>query len=107
MKTILAATAATLAFAAPSFADTSAAELFAMSNASAAETIIRETSMGDVTAARIRLALGNMSAAERKSFFESDTVSRQRILKSAKFFGDSNSAAEMASETVRAAAAGN
>jgi hypothetical protein len=104
MKIILATAAATLAFAAPSFADTSAAELFAMSNASAAETIIRETSMGDVTTARVRLALGNMSAAERTAFFEADTVSRQRILKNAKLFGDSDSAAEMASETVRAAA---
>ncbi|WP_298261472.1 hypothetical protein [uncultured Litoreibacter sp.] len=104
MKTILAATVATLAFAAPSFAETSAAELFAMSNASAAETILRETSMGDVTSARIRLALGNMSAAERQAFFQADTVSRQRILKNAKLFGDSNSAAEMASESVKAAA---
>jgi hypothetical protein len=104
MKTILATTAATLAFAAPSFAQTSAAELFAMSNASAAETIIRETSMGDITKARVRLALGNMSAAERQTFFSSDTISRQRILKDTKLFGDSNSAAEMASETVKAAA---
>ncbi|SDX36819.1 hypothetical protein [Litoreibacter albidus] len=101
MKLILATTAATLAFSAPSFAETSAAELFAMSNASAAETIIRETSMGDVTSARVRLALGNMSAAERETFFEADTVSRQRILKEAKLFGDGNSAAEMASEVMK------
>jgi len=62
MKTILATAAVALAFATPSFAETSAAELFAMSNASAAETIVRETSMGDTTAALVRLALGNMSA---------------------------------------------
>lgn len=104
MKTILATTALTLAFAAPSFADTSPAELFAMSNASAAETIIRETSMGDVTSARIRLALGNMSAAERQTFFEADMISRQRILKNIQLFGDSNSAAEMAAEVDRSMA---
>lgn len=104
MKLILATTAITVALAAPSFADTSPAELFAMSNASAAETIVRETSMGDITAARVRLALGNMSAAERETFFSADTVSRQRILKDIKLFGDSNSAAEMASEVVRSAA---
>ena len=98
MKKILATVAATMAFAAPSFADTSPAELFAMSNASAAETIVRETSMGDTTAARVRLALGNMSAAERQTFFDSDVVSRQRILKNIKLFGDSNSAAEMSAE---------
>ncbi|WP_121022752.1 hypothetical protein [Litoreibacter meonggei] len=98
MKLFLTTAAATLAFAAPSFADTSAAELFAMSNASAAETIVRETSMGDTTAARVRLALGNMSAAERQTFFDSDTVSRQRILKNIQLFGDSNSAAEMSAE---------
>ncbi|SFR43485.1 hypothetical protein [Litoreibacter janthinus] len=104
MKTILAATVATMAFAAPSFAETSPAELFAMSNASAAETIVRETSMGDITAARVRLALGNMSAAERQTFFDADPVSRQRLLKDIKLFGDSNSAAEMASEVVRSTA---
>ncbi|WP_281857404.1 hypothetical protein [Litoreibacter halocynthiae] len=105
MKLFLTTAAATLAMAAPSFADTSAAELFAMSNASAAETIVRETSMGDTTAARVRLALGNMSAAERQTFFDSDTVTRQRILKNIQLFGDSNSAAEMSAEIE--ASAGN
>lgn len=81
--------------AAPAFADTSAAELFAMSNNSAAETIVRETSMGDTTAARVSLALGNMSAAERMAFFEADMISRQKVLEKAKLFGDGNSAAEM------------
>ena len=100
MKLFLATTAVTLALAAPSFADTSPAELFAMS-----KTIVRETSMGDTTAARVRLALGNMSAAERQTFFDSDTVTRQRILKNIQLFGDSNSAAEMSAEIE--ASAGN
>jgi len=65
MKKIILATALTLiAFSGPVFAETSAEELFAMSNDSAAETLIRETSMGDMTVARIKLALDNMSAAE-------------------------------------------
>lgn len=98
MKTVLMTAVATLAISAPAFADTSAAELFAMSNASAAETIVRETSMGDVSAARIRLALGNMSAAEREAFFNADSVARQQIIESQALFGDSDSAAEMAAE---------
>lgn len=101
MKTILATAAVTLAFAAPSYAETSAAELFAMSNSSAAETIVRETSMGDITASRVRLALGNMSAAERQAFFEADMTSRMKTLEKAVFFGDGNSAAEMASEVMK------
>lgn len=96
MKTVLFSVAAAVAFAAPAFADTSAAELFAMSNNSAAETIVRETSMGDIEAARISLALGNMSAAEREAFFAADMTTRMKTLEKAKLFGDGNSAAEMA-----------
>ena len=95
IKAVMAAGALMVAASAPVLADTSAAELFAMSNSSAAETIIRETSMGDITAARIALALNNMSAAEREAFFQADTISRQRIIEKAKLFGDGNSAAEM------------
>ena len=98
MKTLKLAVAFAVASAAPSFADTSAAELVAMSNSSAAETLVRETSMGDVTAARLQLALGNMSAAEREAFFQADHVDRLRILEKAVIFGDGNSAAEMAAE---------
>lgn len=98
MKTLKLAIALAVASTAPSFAETSAAELFAMSNSSAAETLVRETSMGDVTTARVQLALGNMSAAEREAFFEADHVDRMRILEKAVIFGDSNSAAEMAAE---------
>jgi len=68
MKTLKLAIAFAVASAAPSFAETSIAELFAMSNQSAAETLVRETSMGDVTTARVQLALSNMSAAERETF---------------------------------------
>ena len=98
MKTYFVAAALGLSLATPALADTSAAELFAMSNASAAETLVRETSMGDITAARVQLALGNMSAAERQAFFEADHIDRLRILEKAKLFGDGNSAAEMAAE---------
>lgn len=98
MKTLKLAVAFAVASAAPSFADTSPAELFAMSNSSAAETLVRETSMGDITAARVQLALGNMSAAEREAFFEADHIDRLRILEKAVTFGDGNSAAEMAAE---------
>ncbi len=95
MKTVLISAAAALAFAAPAFAETSPAELFAMSNSSAAETIVRETSMGDTTSARLMLVLGNMSAAERMAFFEADMTSRQKTIEKAILFGDGNSAAEM------------
>jgi len=105
MKTTIIAGVATLAMTASVSAETSAAELFAMSNASAAETIVRETSMGDISAARIRLALGNMSAAEREVFFSADNIERQKILENAVIFGDGNSAAEMAAEVQ--AATGN
>lgn len=103
MKTILATAAVALAFATPSFAQTSAAELFAMSNDSAAETIVRQTSMGDITASRIKLALGNMSAVERQAFFEADMTTRMKTLEKIQFFGDSNSAAEMAAEAQKIA----
>lgn len=98
MKKILAASAIALALATPSFAQTSAAELFAMSNDSAAEIIVRETSMGDITASRVKLALGNMSAVERQAFFEADMTSRMKTLEKQKFFSDGDSAAEMAAE---------
>ena len=98
MKVFLTTLATAVALSAPAFAETSPAELFAMSNSSAAETLVRETSMGDITASRIRLALGNMSAAEREAFFSSKHIDRLKILENARFFGDGDSAAEMASE---------
>ena len=95
MKNLLISLSAAVAFAAPAFAETSAEELFAMSNNSAAERIVRETSMGDVMAAEVMLALSNMSAAERMTFFEADMTSRMDILKKQKLFSSSDSAAEM------------
>ncbi|MEM9584715.1 MAG: hypothetical protein AAGA08_16515 [Pseudomonadota bacterium] len=95
MRTLLISAVAALGFAAPVFAETSAAELFAMSNSSAAETLVRETSMGDITSAQVMLALSNMSAAEREAFFQADHISRMKTLEKAVLFGDGNSAAEM------------
>lgn len=105
MKTFATVVSTAFLLSTPVLAETSAAELFAMSNASAAETMVAETSMGDITASKIRLALGNMSAAEREAFFGANHVDRVKILENAKFFGDSNSAAEMAAEA--SALAGN
>ncbi len=97
LKTLALGAALSIGSTLPLAADTSVQELFAMSNNSAAETIVRESSMGDLSAARISLALGNMSAAERMAFFEMDQTARVDLIKKKKLFGDGNSAAEMAS----------
>jgi len=62
MKTFVAALTTAMALSMPAMAETSAAELFAMSNASAAETLVRETSMGDITALRMRSSLATATA---------------------------------------------
>ena len=95
MKPVFCSIVAAVAFTAPAAAETSAAELFAMSNNSAAETIVRETSMGDITSARIMLALSNMSAVERQAFFQADHITRMKTIENAVLFGVGNSAAEM------------
>ncbi|EPX78958.1 hypothetical protein [Litoreibacter arenae] len=98
MKLPIITFAAAIALAAPSFADghaPSVAELLAMSNNSAAEIMLNDSSMGDVDAAQMRFALGNMSAAEREAFFSSDTVSRKQILAAQMKLMESDSAAEM------------
>lgn len=94
MKTILKASAALALMSGVAAADTTVQEFFAMSNNSAAETMVAETSMGDVTAAQIALALGNMSAAERMSFFEADMSSKLQILDAQMRLLDGDSAAE-------------
>lgn len=94
MKLYIATLAAAFAFSGTAFADTSIQELFAMSNNSAAETLVRETSMGDLTAAQVSLALGNMSAAERQAFFEADNSTRLQILAAQMKLLDGDSAAE-------------
>lgn len=101
MKNLIATTAIALAFTAPAFADghaTSAEELFAMSNDSAAERIVQETSQGDVEAAELKLALSSMSAAERKVFFESDESTRLEVLAARRALNAGNSAAETAAK---------
>lgn len=94
MKTLLTATAALAIMATAAVAETSIEELFAMSNNSAAETLVRETSMGDVSAAQVSLALGNMSAAERMGFFEANMSDRLQILDAQMRLLDGDSAAE-------------
>lgn len=96
MKNLMIATAATFAFAAPSFADghIDVAALLAMSNNSAAEIMLGETSKGDTTRAQMRFALGNMSAAEREAFFMADQKTRDDILKAQIKLMDGDSAAE-------------
>ena len=63
MKTII--TFAAIALAPIAASAETAAEIFALSNDSAAERIIGETSIGDVDFAKSTLALQNNSAAER------------------------------------------
>lgn len=96
MKRIIAMTTATAFFAMPGTAETSAEEYFAMSNNSAAERLIQETSVGDVTEAEVKFALSNMSAAEREVFFDSDEPSRMELLIAQRKLMPKNSPAEAA-----------
>lgn len=82
MTKFFTSTVLAMTVAAPAFAETSinAEEYFALSNSSAAERMVEETSTGDVTAAEIKFALGNMSAAERTVFFEMDDETRMNKL---------------------------
>jgi len=94
MKTII-ATAIALTATAPAFAQ-SAAEFFALSNDSAAERIVSETSIGDPTAAKIFFAMKNESAAETNAMLIADTITRGDIAAAKQFFSLSNdSAAEI------------
>ncbi|MEM7472399.1 MAG: hypothetical protein AAF340_13705 [Pseudomonadota bacterium] len=97
MKTLITTLAATAALATPVFAESAAeraAALFAMSNNSAAEIMLSDTSIGDVSVAQMRFALGNMSAAERKTFFEADTSTQKKILDAQIILMNGDSAAE-------------
>ncbi len=101
MKNFFATTAIAFTLSAPAFADghaTSAEELFAMSNSSAAERIVQETSTGDIELSELKFALGEMSAAERKVFFESDETTRKELLSAKKQLNSGNSAAETAAK---------
>lgn len=94
MKVFLATALTTLALAVPATAQTSTEELLAMNNDSAAETLVRETSMGDVTAAQLKFALDNMSAAERRVFFDTTPADRMEILECMKKTDSGDSPAE-------------
>jgi hypothetical protein len=102
MKKTMITLVAAIAFAAPAFAQSAAEEsasrkamiFFNMSNNSAAEIIVGETSMGDVSAAQVALALGNMSAAERMGFFEADMSTRRQVVAAQMQLLDCDSAAE-------------
>jgi hypothetical protein len=96
MKHLMTSAAALLAFATPSLADghLDVAALLAMSNNSAAEIMLGETSEGDVSVAQMRFALGNMSAAERETFFSADQKTRDQILAAQVKLMDGESPAE-------------
>jgi hypothetical protein len=102
MKKFIAATALTLAFAAPAAADLTpeqVEELLAMSNESAAERMVAETGEptdGNPMKAEIKFALGEMSAAERKAFFEADDQTRMELVAAKRQLKDGDSPAESA-----------
>ena len=79
MKIIIATAALALSFAAPAAADTSSAQaFFALSNDSAAERIVRDTSGGDVNRALQEFVSTKDSAAERNSITIDSDVSVSR-----------------------------
>ena len=102
MKKFIAATALTLAFAAPAAADLTpeqVEELLAMSNDSAAERVLAETGEatdGNPMKDEIKFALGEMSAAERKTFFEADMQTRMELVSAKRLLKNGDSAAESA-----------
>ena len=75
MKTLIATVAIALTVSAPAFAE-SAAELFAASQDSAAETLVRATSVGDVDGAQIKFALNNSPAEMNLNFDRDGDVTR-------------------------------
>ena len=91
MKTVI-ATVLALSVAAPAFANSTQA-FFALSNDSAAETIVRETSVGDAQAAASMLALDNDSPAETNVVLNGE-VTRDLSGVQAFFALGNNSAAE-------------
>ena len=80
MKTVI-ATALALSFAAPAFADVSDAKaFFALGNDSAAERVVGETSVGDVTGALWVGVNANESAAEKNIVIGGNDVSRDAVV---------------------------
>jgi hypothetical protein len=75
MKTLIATVAIALSVSAPVYAE-SAAELFALSNDSAAERIVGETSVGDISGARVTFAQNESPAEMNLNFDRSGDVTR-------------------------------
>jgi hypothetical protein len=92
MKTLIATAAIALSVTAPVYAE-SAAELFALSNDSAAERILGETSVGDFTGAQLKFAL-NESPAEMNLNFDRDGDVTRSNAAQAFFALNNDSAAE-------------
>jgi hypothetical protein len=92
MKTIIASLAVALSVSAPVYAE-SAAEIFALSNDSAAERILGETSVGDIKAAQVKFAL-NKSPAEMNLNFDRDGDVTRTAAAQAFFALNNDSAAE-------------
>ena len=92
MKTLIATVAIALSVTAPAVAE-SAAELFALSNDSAAERIIGDTSVGDIPGARVKFSL-NESPAEMNLNFERDGNVTRTAQAQAFFALNNESAAE-------------
>ena len=92
MKTIIATVAVALSLSAPAFADGFDARAhFAAGNDSAAETIVRESSVGNVLQAQIIGAAANESASEQKVFGEAGIAARNETV--LQFFALSNDSA--------------
>lgn len=92
MKTIIASLALALSVSAPVYAE-SAAELFALSNDSAAERILGDTSIGDVSGAQVKFA-SNESPAEMNLHFAKDGDVTRSNAAQAFFALNNDSAAE-------------
>jgi hypothetical protein len=96
MKNIVAIIAVALATSAPVYAE-SAAELFALSNDSAAERIVGKTSVGDISGAQVKFAQ-NESPAEMNLNFDRDGDVTRSNAAQAFFALNNDSAAERISK---------
>jgi hypothetical protein len=90
MKNIVAIIAVALTTAAPVYAE-SAAELFSLSNDSAAERIVRDTSVGDIPGAQIKFAQNETPAEMNLNFDRDGNVTRSAAAQA--FFALNNDSA--------------
>jgi hypothetical protein len=90
MKTFIASLAIALSVSAPVYAE-SAAELFALSNDSAAERILGNTSVGDVAGAQVKFALNDSPAEMNLNFAKDRDVTRSNAAQA--FFALNNDSA--------------